>query len=104
MRLLKPILPKNDHKEQIINKVEAYRKLDREYKALKKRKDALQADIIHDMGDQTEVINFNNHVIATLSQIKGRESFNKKAFQLDYPGVYENYTTVGKSSIRFNLR
>ena len=103
MRLIKSIVSKNEQQSDLIAKVETYRLLDRKVKRLSNELSRIKEEILLEMGDAMEVITPNGDVIARKIHIRGRESFNKVQFNVDYPGIYSQYISIGKESIRFVL-
>lgn len=77
----------------LVEKTERFRVLYRLVEQLTALKKTLRNEIVKEMGDKTKVIDAEGIVLANLID-KERESFLKKQFEIDYPGVYENYVRV----------
>lgn len=87
---LKPI-----YKPTLADKIESFRDVDRQLKALTKKHKAMQQEITDAMGETTEAYNDVGHVIATYIFVKG-EKFNRKAFDLVNPGFYDEFEQLCK--------
>lgn len=94
---LKPI-----YNQTLAAKVENYRVLDREIKTMQKTADKLKATIIEEMGESESVFNTLGHEIATYKS-KNYSSFNKISFEIEYPGVYDQFVST-KITREFRLK
>lgn len=71
-------------------RVEDYRTLDRELKAMEKTAERLKQNIIEEMGTNEIVFNTLGHAIATYTT-QYATRFNKDDFITSNPGLYEQY-------------
>jgi hypothetical protein len=101
LRAIKPVCNLS-----LADEVEKLRVIDREIKKLTKVYDSLKKEIVDTLisTNQKEVVNASGHVIATYSERKGRASFDKDKFNIDYPGVYQSYEIIGAPSFAFNFK
>jgi len=84
--LLKPV-----YKNELENKIERIRVIDREIKKLSKTHAEIKAQICAEMGDQTDAYNSTGQIIATYTE-QSSNTFDRARFDLAHPSEYENYT------------
>jgi len=72
---------------------------------LKVQEEDLKGCIIKALSDLGDTLTDDgDNTLVTYKMAKGRKSFDAKAFQKDYPDMYEKYLTNGKGSRRFLLK
>lgn len=93
------------HNEQLalINKVEEFRQAERDLKVAKEYHELLKKELLDAMIDKTEIVNQAGHVILRKTVSKAPMLFDKKLFDLENPGVSEQYTKLGSSRITLKL-
>lgn len=77
-------------KRTLVEMVEHLRTIDRELKSLTKLHSEIKEKLIKKLGNKKSIYDLNGHEIATYT-IRFRKNFDKKVFELSYPGVYEKF-------------
>ncbi len=80
------------YRQEIAEKVEQFKVLDRQMKSLEKSYNELKKEITSSMGEQTEAVDQYGMVIATYKE-QSREGLNTKSLKIDHPSLYETYKT-----------
>jgi hypothetical protein len=70
----------------------------RELKKWEEKETKLKKLIYEMFGDNTEAYNAVGHVIATFTT-EANNSWDKKRFEIDYPGIYNNYVIYNTKKV-----
>ena len=81
---------KPKYKTTLESKIEQFRLLDRELKALTERHKKLKQTIVEEMGSDEKAFDQHGHVIATLTE-QTRNLFDKEKFEAFHPNEYSNF-------------
>lgn len=82
--------------------LQSYREIIADYK---EREELVKGKLIIALGERGDtLINNDGSILLTYKLANGRKSFDTKAFEKDYPELYQCYVKVGEPSKRFLLK
>lgn len=91
-------LKKPVYLSELEDNIQKLKVIDKEIKRLTKLYVSLKANVVDQMGNNTEAFDGSGHLIATLT-MQSRESFDKGAFESQYPGVYNCFVKQTEFSV-----
>lgn len=75
-----------------------------EIKLLEDQEDEIKGGIIKLLGDRGDTLKHGDSTLITYKLSKGRELFDSKAFQKEYPEIYKQFIKQGEPSRRFLVK
>ena len=84
--------------------VSALKTVKDQIKALEEREEQLTAAVQGFMGVNSELVTFDNKVLATWKSSKSSKKFDAKLFQANQPSLYEQYVVEVPGSRRFLVK
>ena len=91
------VLPNDAH-----SLIAAYVALDANIKEWELKKNDIKAKLVDMLGENESGINGEYKV--SWAERKGRETFDKKKFEADHPGMLKKYTTIGNPTRTFSIK
>lgn len=90
--------------DDIVRDCELLAELNKQYDELSEQISIVKAHILEEAKGYKSITNKNGEVLATISSVKGRSTFDSKTFKKDNPELYKKYVKENDSvSYRLNL-
>jgi putative phage-type endonuclease len=90
--------------DEVIDALQTLKLIKTRMKALEVDEEQAKTIIMGYMKDRDTLVDLDERILATWKTSKGIRRFDKKSFEVDYPGIYDRYFRESEPSRRFLLK